>query len=87
MSSWPWWLAAGAWLLVVAVCLYARHRARQPRTLSYDYTAQRPAGTAAVLRQFGRSFEALTWGSSVDTWTRRCEASLAASRRRRGVER
>jgi hypothetical protein len=55
-----------------------RFRRRDDR-LSYD--VPRPLGIEAVTE----AFVGMTGRASVATWGRRCEASLRASRRRRGL--
>lgn len=84
-----WWITtialAAVWL-VFMVALYARRRMRGPDLLTYDWRPPEQQRTMGqVMNEFGRSFEALAWGSSLHTWRLRCDASLHASRRRRGL--
>lgn len=78
--------AAGIWLLVGALCITFRAR-RVPDHLEYGHQLpQPPKGIAGLGVGIARSFEVMTWGSSYAMWRARCDASLRASRRRRGVD-
>jgi hypothetical protein len=77
-------IAAGVWLIVGALCITFRFR-RVPDHLEYSYTLPQPKGLMGLGVGMARSFEAMTWGSSYTMWRARCDASLRASRRRRGL--
>lgn len=81
MSSGPWWVAFVVWLCALALCLYARRRRRGPRELTYDWRE----GMTPVARMTEALLLMSHGKPSLTTWRRRCEASLAASRRRRGL--
>lgn len=86
MSSWLW-VAAGVWVVTVGLCLLGRwRRRREPDVLRYEFEwPPLHQSVADVSRAMMRMGEAFRWGSSTDMWSRRCDASLAASRARRGL--
>jgi len=68
-----WWVVFAAVVALFALAVYARHRYLHPhqRRLEYRWRVYSPSGWEAA---------------SVWTWRKRCEASLHASRQRRGLE-
>lgn len=75
------------WLATLAGVINCRRRAARRSTLTYDYVNPvRVKGIIGATQAFARTFEVMAWGSSLATWERRCEASLKASKRRRGLE-
>lgn len=80
----PLVIAAVIWLVVGGLVITCR--VRRMDQLTYNYTLPQPEGLMGLGAGMARSFEAMTWGSSYAMWRARCDASLQASRRRRGVD-
>lgn len=77
--------AAVIWLIAGTALIVCRRRRAPERQLTYSYTLPQPKGLMGLGAGMARSFEAMTWGSSYTMWKARCDASLRASRRRRGI--
>lgn len=76
----------GATLCFTVWFIDDRRKRRATRTLTYD--VPRPGGALQKLGEaFANSISQTTYGTcSTAEWQRRCEASLRASRRRRGLD-
>lgn len=78
-------VALALWLATLSGVIYSRICKRKRSHLEYGYNLPQSKGLAGGAQAFGRAFETMTWGSSLAMWRVRCEASLKASRRRRGL--
>jgi hypothetical protein len=84
--TWTTWVGAGLVACALPLLVYARHRYLHPRReLSYGWQVPRPGGMQGAMQAFGEAAEVMTWGTSLKAWRLRCEASLKASRARRGL--
>lgn len=74
--------------LIFAAVVLVFWRERRTYRLQYDARRKSPQGAFnQVAESLAETFSAMTWGScSTTQWRRRCEASLQASRRRRGLD-